>query len=132
MDAITVALLGIGGTLVAVVLTYWFSQRSGEQRANHVRDEVIARITALDARLTEVKVDFRSDMQNRFSEVRADGNEHTSQLRSEMSASVARVEARVEGMKEIFSLELKAMKAEILAALPERANRAGGAPPHEE
>ena len=122
MDGTTIGVLGIGATLTAVLLTYWFSQRSGEQRANHVRDEVVGRLNSLDARISEVKTDFNL----RLAEMRAESTQQSNQLRSEFNNTITRVEARIEGVKEVFSLELKAMKAEILAALPGRARAGAG------
>jgi hypothetical protein len=127
LDAATVGILGAVATVAAVVISHWLNQRSGEQRANHVREEVLSRIASVETRIAEVKSDFAS----RLTELRSDDAAHAAQLRSEMNNTVLRVESRVDALKEVFSLELKALKAEILAALPARVRRVGEtSPPH--
>ena len=115
-------MIGATSTIAAVVVTHLLSQRAGEQRANHVRDELLARIASLEARITEVRTDFNG----RITELRADDAAHTTQLRAEMGSVTSRVEARLDAIKEAFSLELRAVKAEILGALPQRVQRVGG------
>jgi|SRR5579872_720811 len=143
---ITIGIIGAGATVAAVLITHWLGQRNGEERANHVRDEMLGRMTSLDGRMTEVKTDLnarlaemksdsKTDLQAARTDlqaVKADLHSALLDVRSELGNNSARVEARIDGIKEVFSLELKALKAEILAALPERIRRAGGSDIHEE
>ena len=121
MDATTVGVLGTAATVGAVILAHVLSERSGEKRANHVRDELIARITSLDNRISEIK----SDLVRSVQDVRADSAKQASDVRAEITHGTERVEARMGALKEIFSLELKNLKMEILGALPVSAKHVG-------
>src|SRR5579875_2826983 len=103
MNATQIGLIGAAATVLAVVVTHWLAQRSGESRATQVREELLSRFAGLDARVTKVK----SDVLDRMTELRAESGRQTDQMRAEIRNGVERVDARMESLKEIFALELK-------------------------
>ncbi len=112
-------------TLAAVIFTHVLNQRAGEKRANQVREEVLNRIDAVNTRVTEVRetlaeriADTKADLTTRISELRSQTESQASQIRAEISNSAT-------GIKEIVTAELRATRAEILAAMPERARSVG-------
>ncbi len=121
MDASTVGILGAIATIVAVVIAHLLNQRAGERRANQVRDEVLKRIDDVNTRVTEVNV----ALSNRISESKTDLNARISEVRVEMSSQAGQLRTEITststGIKEFMASELRAVKAEILAALPPRA-----------
>ena len=114
MDAATVGVLGAVATVAAVLITHWLGQRGGKERADQVREELNARLGAIDSRLTEVK----GDLTARIAETKADSLSATNQVRTDLQGATVRLEVRIDSMKETFALELRAAKAEILNALP--------------
>ena len=122
VDTAAIGILGAVATVFAVLVTHWLGQRRGKERADQVREELSARLNAIDSRLTEIKGDLKSQI----SETKADSIVAINQARTDLQGSTIRLEARIESMKEMFALELRASKAEILAALPQRVHQAGG------
>ena len=62
-------------------------------------DELLSRIAGLETRLAEVRADAKADLHSAVADIRAEVRNNSAQV------------------KEVFALELRAVKAEILAAL---------------
>jgi endonuclease III len=72
MDSSTV---GAIATIAAVIIAHVLSQRAGESRANHVREELINRIDSLDRRITESRDDLKErivDLKHDLKELKSD------------------------------------------------------------
>ncbi|HEX3682486.1 MAG TPA: hypothetical protein VHU83_08070 [Bryobacteraceae bacterium] len=124
MDASAIGILGAVTTVAAVIVTHVLNQRAGEKRATQVRDELSGRIDTMNTRVTEVREalsqrisEVKTDLTARIAEVRGEAASQGAQIRSEIANSANTV-------KEVVSAEVKVMKAEILARLPERARSA--------
>jgi hypothetical protein len=123
-------------TVAAVIITHILNQRKGEERASQVRNELMDRFELFDKRLTEardglsgriveVKGDLsamKNDLSTRISEHRAQTDSQSALIRTEIRAEIV---SNTAGMKEVMSSEMRALKAEILAALPQRSQQAG-------
>jgi len=125
MDAsTTVGIAGAIATIGAVVIAHWLSQKAGERRADQVRDEVLNRIDAVATRLSEVN----TSLGNRISEVKTDLNGKLSELKADSSLQTGQLRLEIEnsskGLRDLLTSELRAVKAEIIAALPERTRSA--------
>lgn len=122
MDATTIGIIGAIATIAAVVITHVLSQQSGEKRANHVREELIGKIDALDRRITETRAELRDakeDLKGRIADARSETTSQSMQIRSELNTAATH-------LRESLSSEMKLMKAEILSALPSRSKTVGG------
>ena len=75
---------------------------------------------ALDSRITESKADLTA----RISDLKAHGDFRFAQIDSQFTQVRAEISGSAAGVKELFSSELRAFWAEILAALPQRARGA--------
>ncbi|HEX4231880.1 MAG TPA: hypothetical protein VHZ07_24645 [Bryobacteraceae bacterium] len=131
MDASTigilVGILGAGATILAVVITHVLSQRAGEMRANQVREEVLSKMDSVNMWVSEVGSslsDRIAGLNDRISEVKSDLNLRISDVKTEVSAQSGALRIEIEnsskGVKELVTSELRAIKAEIIAALPAR------------
>jgi len=85
-----------------------------DKRLSEARDGLGARIIEIKGDLTTLK----SDLTTRISEHRSQTDSQAAQIRAEIVGNTA-------GMKEVMSSEMRALKAEILAALPQRSQQAG-------
>ncbi|HEY1949631.1 MAG TPA: hypothetical protein VGG97_21655 [Bryobacteraceae bacterium] len=94
------------------------------------------KIDTLDKRLTEVRdvlggriTDSKADLTSRITESKADLTSRIGELKSHTDFRFAQVDTQIvssaTGIKELFLSELRAFRAEILAALPPRARGAG-------
>lgn len=128
MDASTIGIMGAVTTVVAVIITHMLNQRAGEKRATQVRDELIGRMDGLNTRVTEVK----ETLSGRISEV----SERVTEIRTDLTDRIKEQGARLESQigssatstREGVSAEIRVMKAEILARLPELVRHAGAEP----
>ena len=131
MDASIIGIIGVVATILAVVITHVLGQRAGEMRANQVREEVLDRIDSVNVRINEVGSslsDRIAGLNERISEVKVDLNLRISDVKTEVSAQSGALRIEIEnsskGVKELLTSEIRAITAEIIAALPVRARSA--------
>jgi len=123
-------------TVAAVIITHILNQRKGEERASQVRNELMDRFELFDKRLTEARdglsgriaemkgdlTAMKNDLSTRISEHTAQTDSQSALIRAEIRAEIV---SNTAGVKEVMSSEMRALKAEILAALPLRSQQAG-------
>jgi hypothetical protein len=127
--------LGAVATVAAVIITHVLNQRTGEKRADQVKEELIGRISALDTRVTEAKEVFGKSidkLSDQVEKVGAEASSQIAQVRSEMRSEIANstdaVKEYVSAEVRVVSADMRTMKAEILARLPERTRTASSEP----
>ncbi len=137
--AVVIGVVGAIATIAAVIVTHVLSQRGGEKRANQVLAELTEKCALLDRRVTEVRdvlsgrmdgvggriTEVKSDVLERVSDISHQISDH--KVQTERQFELARIEAAAHAanLKESMQIELRAVKAEIIAALPQRSQQAG-------
>ena len=100
-----------------------------------MKEELIGRISALDTRVTEAKEVFGKSidkLSDQVEKVGAEASSQIAQVRSEMRSEIANstdaVKEYVSAEVRVVSADMRTMKAEILARLPERTRTASSEP----